>query len=149
MPSISHPSGYQLHSSEVLMKRHFTSYPPLAAQLVVSCAMFWSAVSRPGPLHPPTRADNLLSNSKFPQGRSERLDAPKLNSARPGSKTPHLPTLATSGPLGSAGALEMAARACSAPLGRSKWPLEPARLRWAGRNGRSNSLDGPKALKFA
>ena len=36
------------------------------------------------------------------------------------SKTPHLPTFATSSPLGSAGALEMAARAHSAPLGRSK-----------------------------
>ena len=63
------------------------------------------------------------------------------------SKTPHLPTFATSGPaplrwsarngrsrpLGSARALEMAARASSAPLGRSKWPLDPARLRWGAR----------------
>jgi hypothetical protein len=44
------------------------------------------------------------------------------------SKTPHLPTFPTSSPLGSAGALEMAARARSALLGRSKWPFEVARL---------------------
>ena len=53
---------------------------------------------------------------------------------RPCSKTPHLPTFATSSPLGSAGALETAARARSAPLGRSKWPLELARLRQGARN---------------
>ena len=39
-----------------------------------------------------------------------------------------------SSPLGSAGALETAARARSAPLGRSKWPLELARLRQGARN---------------
>ena len=39
-----------------------------------------------------------------------------------------------SSPLGSAVALEMAARARSAPLGRSKWPLELARLRQGARN---------------
>ena len=50
------------------------------------------------------------------------------------SKTPHLPTFPTSSPLGSAGALEMAARARSALLGRSKWPFEVARLRQGGRN---------------
>ena len=49
-------------------------------------------------------------------------------------KTPHLPTFATSSPLGSAVALEMAARARSAPLGRLKWPLEHAWLRQGARN---------------
>ena len=49
----------------------------------------------------------------------------------------------TSSLLGSAGALEMGARARSAPLGRSqdsKWPLEPARLRRSARNGCSSPL---------
>ena len=63
-----------------------------------------------------------------------------------------MPTMATSSPLGAAGALEMAARARSAPLGRSrlalemaararsvplglsKWPFEFARLRQSARN---------------
>ena len=86
-----------------------------------------------------------ISNIKSPQGPWDGLHAPKLNSARPGlantapadvpdieparlglacSKTPHLPTFPTSSPLGSAGALEMAARARSARLGPSKWTLE-------------------------
>jgi len=82
-----------------------------------------------------------------------------------------------SSPLGFAGALEIAARtrsappgrskllglaarkhrtcrrfqlrARSAPLGRSKWPLEPARLRWGARNSRSNSLGSARALEIA
>ena len=41
----------------------------------------------------------------------------------------------------------MAARTRSAPLGRSKWPLEPARLRWGARNGRSNPLGSAGALE--
>ena len=56
----------------------------------------------------------------FLQGALDRLDALGLNAARPGSKTANLSTFATSSPLGSAGALEMAARARSALLGRSK-----------------------------
>jgi hypothetical protein len=32
-------------------------------------------------------------------------------------------------------------RARSVPLGRSRWPIEPGRLRWGARNGRSNSLE--------
>ena len=40
----------------------------------------------------------------------------------------------TSSPLGSAGALEMAARARSALRGRSTWPFELARLRQGARN---------------
>ena len=63
-------------------------------------------------------------------------------------KTPHLPTFATSSPLGSAVALEMAARARLAPLWRSKWPPEPDRLRWGARNGRSNSLGSARALEI-
>ena len=51
------------------------------------------------------------------------------------------------GPLGSAGALETAARARSAPPGRSKWPLEPARLRLGARNGRSSPLGFAGALE--
>ena len=82
--------------------------------------------------------------------RPSRLQAlAGLNSARPASKTPHLPTFATSSPLGFAGAFEMAARARSAPLGRSKRPLEPARLHWSAQNGRSNSLGSAKALEIA
>jgi hypothetical protein len=72
------------------------------------------------------------------------LGAPELNSLSwlgLASKTPHLPTFATSSPIGSAGALEIAARARSVPLGRSRWPIEPGRLRWGARNGRSNSLE--------
>ena len=37
----------------------------------------------------------------------------------------------------------------SAPLGRSKRPLEPARLHWGAQNGRSNSLGSAKALEIA
>ena len=87
-----------------------------------------------------------------------------LSRHRPCSKTPHLPTFATfeparlrcgarngrSSPLGFAGALEMAARARSAPLGRPKWPLEPARRRRQGaRNGRSSPLGSAGALETA
>jgi hypothetical protein len=64
--------------------------------------------------------------------------------------------------LGSAGALEIAwpgwskalhlptlrFRARPAPLGRSTLPLEPARLRWGARNGRSNSLGFARALEI-
>ena len=61
--------------------------------------------------------------------RSNSLGSARaLEIARPGwSKTSHLPTFRV--------------RARSAPLGRSIWPLEPARLRWGARNGRSNSLE--------
>ena len=56
-----------------------------------------------------------------------------LEIAWPGcSKTLHLPTCASSSPLGSAGALDIGARARSAPLGRPKSPTEPAWLRWTG-----------------
>ena len=51
--------------------------------------------------------------------------------------------------LGLAWALEMAARARSASLGLSKWPLEPARPRWGARNGRSSSLGPAGALEMA
>ena len=54
-----------------------------------------------------------------------------------------------SSPLGSAGALETTARTRSAPLGRSKWPLEPARLRWGARNGSSSPLGSAGALEMA
>ena len=73
------------------------------------------------------------------------LKTPQLSS-KPAPGPQMVPTLATSSPLGSAGALDIDARACSAPPGRAKsrlepaWPLEPARLRWSARNGRSNSL---------
>ena len=80
------------------------------------------------------------------------LDIPGTNSLSWLSlamKTPHLPTFATSSPLGSAVALEMAARARLAPLWRSKWPPEPDRLRWGARNGRSNSLGSARALEIA
>ena len=40
-------------------------------------------------------------------------------------------------------------RARSAPLGRSKRPLEPARLHWGAQNGHSNSLGSAKALEIA
>ena len=53
-----------------------------------------------------------------------------------------------SSPVGAAGALEMPARAPSASLGRSKWPHEPARLRWGGRN-RSGPLGFAEALTLA
>ena len=43
----------------------------------------------------------------------------------------HSLTFVTSSPLGSTGALKMAARGRSAPLARSERPLEPARLHWA------------------
>ena len=43
----------------------------------------------------------------------------------------------------------MAARARSALLGRSTWPLEPARLRWGARDSRSNSLGSARALEIA
>ena len=78
-------------------------------------------------------------------------DAPRAGSVRLrlGSKTPHLPTFATSSPLGSAGALEMTARARSAPLGRSKRPLKPARLHWGAQKGRSSLLGSAKALEIA
>jgi hypothetical protein len=46
-----------------------------------------------------------------------------------------------SSPVGIAGAFEMAARAPSASLGRSKWPHEPARLRRGGRNRCSGPLE--------
>ena len=72
------------------------------------------------------------------------MQAPRLRSLSwlgLASKTPHLPTFATSSPLGSAGALE-AARA--APPGSSKWPLEPARLRRGARNGHSSRLSSPR-----
>ena len=52
---------------------------------------------------------------------------------------PHLPTFATSGP----------ARLRSAPLGRSKRPLEPARLRQGARNGRSSQIGSAWALEMA
>ena len=47
-------------------------------------------------------------------------------------------------PLGLAGALEMATRARSAPPGRPKRPLEPARFRWGARNGRSSRLSSAR-----
>ena len=74
-------------------------------------------------------------------GRSNSLDSARaLEIARPGCwKTLHLPTFPTSSPLGSAGALEMAARTHSAPPGRSKWLLELARTRSAP-PGRSKLL---------
>ena len=62
---------------------------------------------------------------------------------------PARPTISTSSPLGSAVALETAARARSAPLGRSKWPLEPARRRRGARNGRSSPLGSAGALDMA
>jgi hypothetical protein len=67
-------------------------------------------------------------------GRSKSLGSARaLEIARPGcSKTSHLSTFPVSSPLGSAGALDIRARARSAPLGRPKSPLEPARLRWTG-----------------
>ena len=67
----------------------------------------------------------LLADRSAPLERSKRpLEAARLHQgARDGR----------SSQLGSARALEMAARASSAPLGRSKWPLEPARLRWGDR----------------
>ena len=49
------------------------------------------------------------------------------------SQTVNLPTFPTSSSLGLAGALALAARARSAPLGRPTWPLEPALLRWGVR----------------
>ena len=58
----------------------------------------------------------------------------------------HSAPLGRSSPLGCAGALEMAVRACSAPLGRWTWPLEPARLRWGARHGRSSPLGSAGAL---
>ena len=66
-------------------------------------------------------------------GRSNSLGSARaLEIARPGwSKTLQLPTFPSSSTLGSSGALDMAARARSAPLGRSKWPLELARTRSA------------------
>ena len=66
-------------------------------------------------------------------GRSNSLGSARaLEIARPGwSKTLHLPTFPSSSTLGSSGALDMAARARSAALGRSKWPLELARTRSA------------------
>ena len=54
-----------------------------------------------------------------------------------------------SSPVGVAGALEMAARAPSASLGRSKWPHEPARLRRGGRNRCSGPLGFAEALTLA
>ena len=51
--------------------------------------------------------------------------------------------------LGLAGALEMAARARSALLGRSKWPLEPARLCWGARQRCSGLLGFAGAFKFS
>jgi len=55
----------------------------------------------------------------------------------------------SSSPVGVAGALEMAARAPSASLGRSKWQHEPARLRWGGRNRCSGPLGFAEALTLA
>ena len=52
-------------------------------------------------------------------------------------------------PLGSAGPLEMAARARSASLGRSKWSPETAWLCCDARNGRSNSLGSAMTLEIA
>ena len=80
-----------------------------------------------------------IYNTKSPQGR---LGPAGLNCSIWLLETPHLSSKPTSSPLGSAGAPEMAARASSArlgrskwaararsaPLGRSKWPLELARL---------------------
>ena len=40
-------------------------------------------------------------------------------------------------------------RARSALLGRSKWPLEPTRLGWGARNGRSRQLGPAGALEMA
>ena len=54
-----------------------------------------------------------------------------------------------SSPVGVAGALEMAARAPSASLGRSKWPHEPARLHRGGRNRCSGPLGFAEALTLA
>ena len=54
-----------------------------------------------------------------------------------------------SSPVGVAGALEMAARAPSASLGRSKWPHEPDRPRWGGRNRCSGPLGFAEALTLA
>ena len=54
-----------------------------------------------------------------------------------------------SSPVGVAGALEMAARAPSASLGRSKWPHEPTRLRRGGGNRCSGPLGFAGALTLA
>ena len=75
----------------------------------------------------------LLGHSKWPL-EIDRLRQGARNCSRFGcSKTMHIPTFPTLSPLGSAGALEMAARARSAQLGRSKWLHELGRLGWFAR----------------
>ena len=49
----------------------------------------------------------------------------------------------SSGPLGSAGAIENCAQACSVSLEHSNWALKPARLRWGARSGCSNRSKQP------
>ena len=51
--------------------------------------------------------------------------------------------------LGAAGALEIAAQACSASLGRSNWLIRPARARWGARIGCSRALGIVRALEIA
>jgi len=51
--------------------------------------------------------------------------------------------------LGAAGALEIAVRAPSASLGRSKWPLELPRPRWGARNGRTSPIGLAGAVEIA
>ena len=51
--------------------------------------------------------------------------------------------------LGAAGAIEIAVRAPSASLGRSKWPLELPRPRWGVRNGRTSPLGFAGAVEIA
>ena len=82
-----------------------------------------------------------LKLARLCQGARNRL-ARLLENTTPGD-------FPTSSLLGSAGALEMGARARSVPLGRSKWPLEPARLRWSARNGCSSLLGYAQAFEMA
>ena len=110
-------------------------------------------------------------------GAYEGLDAPELLGSAWLLEALHILTFPTSSPLGSAGALEMTARARWAPLKHSKWPLElarlrkgarnclawllentkpadvfdfeSARLRWGARNGRSSKLNSAGAVEMA
>ena len=91
-----------------------------------------------------------IYTSKFPQGRLRTLDAPELNSARPGSRTPHLPTFATSSLAQSPTWLELAGRARPGIAAGSKWPLEMAPwLGWGARNGHSSPLGAAGAPEKA
>ena len=88
---------------------------------------------------PQWRSKWPLEPASEPLGRSESLLEPASAGARN----------SRSSPVGVAGALEMAARAPSASLGRSKWPHEPAQLRWGGRNRCSGPLGFAEALTLA